>query len=62
MRSAAGDLGRPGIVMISQHNGSMGLVGALYGISLACTIAVFVTLSASEALGEFYKKPKKQYD
>lgn len=52
----------PGIVMISQHNGSMGLVGALYGISLACTIAVFVTLSASEALGEFYKKPKKQYD
>lgn len=52
----------PGIVMISQHNGSMGLVGALYGISLVCTIAVFVTLSASEALGEFYKKPKKQYD
>lgn len=48
----------PGIVMISQHNGSLGLVGALYGVSLVCTIAVFVMLSASEALGEFYKKSK----
>ena len=52
----------PGIVMFPQHNGSMGLVGALYGVSLICTAAVFITLSASEALGEFYKKPKKEYD
>lgn len=48
----------PGIVMISQHEGSLGLTGILYGISLVCTIAVFVMLSASEALGEFYKKSK----
>lgn len=48
----------PGIVMIPQHKGSIALVGALYAVSLICTIVVFFMLSASEAVGLFFKKDK----
>lgn len=47
----------PGIVMIPNHNGSMVLIGALYAVALGCTVAVIVTLSASEAVGNFFTKP-----
>lgn len=46
----------PGIVMIPQHEGSMGLTVALYIVALAATVGVFVTLSASECIGYFFKK------
>lgn len=48
----------PGSVMIPQHNGSMGLVVLLYAVALIGTIAVFVLLSASECIGQFFKKSK----
>ncbi|MDE5582660.1 MAG: ABC transporter permease [Ruminococcus sp.] len=48
----------PGAPMIPQHNGNTGLAGALYALSIGCTIAVFVMLSASEAVGLFFKKKK----
>ncbi len=48
----------PGAAMIPQHNGSLGLAGILYAISIGCTIAVFVSLSASEAVGLYFKKKK----
>lgn len=48
----------PGAPMIPQHNGNMGLAGALYAVSIGCTIAVFVMLSASEAVGLFFKNKK----
>ncbi len=48
----------PGAAMIPQHNGSLGLAGILYAVSIGCTIAVFVTLSASEAVGLYFKKKK----
>ena len=44
--------------MIPQHNGSMGLVVLLYAVALIGTIAVFVLLSASECIGQFFKKSK----
>lgn len=46
----------PGIVMIPQHKGSLALVGILYAVSLICTVAVFFMLSASEAVGLYFKK------
>lgn len=48
----------PGIIMIPQHNGSMALTAILYGAALAGTIVVFFMLSASEAVGLFFKKNK----
>lgn len=48
----------PGVVMIPQHKGSLALVGVLYAVSLICTIVVFFMLSASEAVGLFFKKDK----
>ena len=48
----------PGAAMIPQHNGSMALAGILYAISIGCTAAVFITLSASEAVGLYFKKKK----
>ncbi len=48
----------PGIVMISQKDGSFGLAAGLYAAAIICSIAVFVTLSASEAVGLFFKKNK----
>ena len=46
----------PGAPMIPQHEGSMGLVCVLYAVSLICTIGVIVMLSASEAVGLYFKK------
>lgn len=46
----------PGVAMLPQHEGSMVIAGILYAVSLLCTIAVFVTLSASENVGLFFKK------
>lgn len=48
----------PGLAMIPQHNGSLALAGVLYTISIGCTIAVIVLLSASEAVGLYFKKKK----
>lgn len=48
----------PGAAMIPQHNGSLGLAGMLYAVSIGLTIAVFVVLSASEAVGLYFKKKK----
>ena len=52
----------PGIGMIPQHEGPMPKIAALYAVALICSIAVFVTLAASEAVGQFFKKEKIQYD
>ena len=51
----------PGIAMIPQHNGSIGLVALLYAVSLICTVAVFVVLSGSECVGQFLSKLNKDY-
>lgn len=48
----------PGLIMIPQHEGSMGLTVALYAVSLICTIAVIVGLSAVESVSLFFKKGK----
>ena len=49
----------PGVVMIPQHEGNLGLVGVLYAVSLICTIAVIVGLSAIESVGLFFNKNKR---
>ena len=46
----------PGIAMIPQHEGSLGLVGLLYGISFVCTAAVFIGLTAFESVGLYFNK------
>ncbi|MBQ9808665.1 MAG: ABC transporter permease [Ruminococcus sp.] len=48
----------PGSVMIPQHEGNMGLVVALYAVSLICTIVVFFMISGSEAVGQYFKQRK----
>lgn len=48
----------PGLAMIPQHNGSLALAGILYAVSIGCTIAVIVMLSASEAVGLYFKQKK----
>lgn len=52
----------PGIAMLPQHEGSMVIAGVLYAVSLICTLAVFITLSASECVGLFFKRPRKEFD
>lgn len=52
----------PGIAMLPQHEGSMAIAGVLYAVSLICTLAVFITLSASECVGLFFKKPRQEFD
>lgn len=52
----------PGIGMLPQHEGSMVIAGVLYAVSLICTLVVFITLSASECVGLFFKKQKQQFD
>lgn len=52
----------PGIAMLPQHKGSMVIAGVLYAVSLICTLAVFITLSASENVGLFFKKPRNDFD
>lgn len=49
----------PGLAMIPQHNGSPALAGILYVISIGCTITSIVMLSASEAVGLYFKKNRK---
>ncbi len=46
----------PGLPMIPQHEGSMGLVIVLYVVAFVCTVGVFVTLSASECVGAFFNR------
>lgn len=48
----------PGLAMIPQHNGNLVLAGILYVISIGCTITEIVMLSASEAVGLYFKKRK----
>lgn len=48
----------PGLAMIPQHNGSLVLAGILYVISIGCTVAEIIMLSASEAVGLYFKKRK----
>lgn len=51
----------PGFFIIAQKNGSDALNIILYIATLLCSIAVFATLSASESVGLFFKKPAKDY-
>lgn len=46
----------PGSVMIVQHDGSLGLAIILYAVSIICTIAVFVSLSAIESVSLYFKR------
>ena len=46
----------PGIVMIPQHEGSMGLVAVLYAVSIICTLGVFISMSALEPVSLYFKK------
>lgn len=46
----------PGIVMIPQHEGSMGLVAVLYAVSIICTLSVFISMSALEPVALYFKK------
>ena len=46
----------PGLPMIPQHKGSMGLVVALYAVALAGTVVTFFMLSGSEAVGKFFTR------
>ena len=48
----------PGLPMFPQHNGNMGLGAVLYAVAIICTIAVFVTLSASECVGLYFSRNK----
>ncbi len=52
----------PGIGMLPQHEGSMAIAGVLYAVALIGTLVVFITLSASECVGLFFKKQKQQFD
>ncbi len=53
----------PGLPMLPQHEGSIAKAGLFYGLALVGTVAVFVTLSASEAVGQYFKKKKpSNYD
>ena len=49
----------PGIVMIPQHEGNLGIVGALYAVALICTVGVIVGLSAIESVGIYFNRNKK---
>ena len=53
----------PGLPMLPQHEGGIAKAGLFYGLALVGTVAVFVTLSASEAVGQYFKKKKpSNYD
>lgn len=49
----------PGLIMIPQHEGSLGLTITLYVVSLLCTVVVFFMLSGSEAVGLYFKKNQR---
>lgn len=46
----------PGAAMIPQHEGSIVKAGALYAGALICSVAVFISLSASEAVNQYFKR------
>ncbi|MBR2283511.1 MAG: ABC transporter permease [Ruminococcus sp.] len=46
----------PGLPMLPQHEGSTGLAGLLFAVSFLGTAGVVVILSASEAVGLYFKK------
>lgn len=46
----------PGILMISQHNGSLPLIILLYAVSLAASVVVFLFMTGSEAVGLYFNK------
>lgn len=48
----------PGLPMLPQHQGGIAKAGVFYAVALVGTIAVIVMLSASEAVGQFFKKKK----
>lgn len=49
----------PGLLMIPQHEGSLGIVVVLFAISIGCTIAVFAGLSGLEAVGLYFNRNKR---
>ena len=49
----------PGLLMISLHEGSLGLIVTLFVISIACTIAVFGGLSGLESVGQYFNRNKR---
>lgn len=49
------------VSVLPQIEGS-GIKWALFAGALICSIAVFVTLSTSDSVGKFYKKPAKDYN
>lgn len=48
----------PGAAMIPQHEGNIVKAGALYAGALICSVAVFISLSASEAVSQYFKRNK----
>jgi len=48
----------PGVAMIPQHEGNIVKAGALYAGALICSVAVFISLSASEAVSQYFKRNK----
>lgn len=46
----------PGLAMIPQHSGSLAVVMLLYVIAFGGTLAVFLTISASECVGQYFSK------
>ena len=55
----------PGLLMIPEHQGSMGLVITLYAVSIICTVAVLGGLSALEPVGAYFSRnrriPEREY-
>lgn len=49
----------PGLLMIPQHEGSLGLVVILFAVSIICTIAVFGGLSGLESVGLYFNRNKR---
>ncbi len=49
----------PGLLMISLHEGSLGVTVPLFVISIACTIVVFGGLSGLESVGQYFNRNKR---
>jgi len=49
----------PGLLMISLHEGSLGIIVPLFIVSIACTIAVFGGLSGLESVGLYFNRNKR---
>jgi hypothetical protein len=48
----------PGLMMLPQHEGSMAKAVLFYAVAFLCSVAVFISISASEAVGQYFKKDK----